>query len=237
MGNNEHTRGETWYFWQDTAHPPALNMALDEALLSCAAANASPILRFYQWQGRAVSIGYLQNFAAAPPGFQVVRRPTGGGVVYHDYDFTYTVAVPHGHWLTTVQREESYGHINRAVQRGLEQVGQNANLTQEQIPEWIDRRRMVCFENPTRYDIMANGRKIAGAAQRRLRDGIIHQGSIHFGTQLPYSREALGTAIRAGFEDEMKVRFQPFQPEQPFLQTAEAIANDKYAADGWNKRR
>ena len=99
---------EPWDVWIDGAHDPALNMAADEALLLSAPWRGRPLLRFYEWDRPAVSIGYVQTIAAAPEGYAAVRRPTGGGVVYHDFDFTYTVMFPAGHWLCDVDRVASY---------------------------------------------------------------------------------------------------------------------------------
>ena len=85
---------EPWDFWIDGAHDPAFNMAADEALMLSAPLRGRPLLRFYEWDRPAVSIGYVQTIAAAPEGYAAVRRPTGGGVVYHDYDFTYETIMP-----------------------------------------------------------------------------------------------------------------------------------------------
>ena len=73
---------ELWDFWQDGQHSPAFNMAADEVLLETACSRGRPLLRFYEWDRKAVSLGYVQSLSAAPAGYAVVRRPTGGGVVY-----------------------------------------------------------------------------------------------------------------------------------------------------------
>ena len=72
---------ETWDFWNDGAHAPSFNMAADEVLLETALHRKRPLLRFYSWNTKAVSIGYFQQHTAAPEGYAYVRRPTGGGVV------------------------------------------------------------------------------------------------------------------------------------------------------------
>ena len=71
---------EIWHLWQDGAHEPAFNMAMDEALLQAVRRRGQPLLRFYGWATPAVTIGYVQRYSAAPGGVAVVRRPTGGGV-------------------------------------------------------------------------------------------------------------------------------------------------------------
>jgi lipoate-protein ligase A len=228
---------ETWDLWQDRAHEPALNMALDEALLLTAAARARPLLRFYAWGCQAVTIGYVQRHAAAPAGFAVIRRLTGGGVVYHDHDFTYTVVVPEGHWLTGLDRLHSYRWINRSVQAGLERCRLRAELAADEIPHQVDRLTMVCFQNPTRYDVLLAGRKVAGSAQRRTRAGLLHQGSLHFGAPLPLPRPRLAEALIEGFRVTLNLDFEPFTPNAKTLALAQQLATEKYGSDAWNQRR
>jgi lipoate-protein ligase A len=184
-----------------------------------------------------VSIGYVQKAEAVPDGYQFVRRPTGGGVVYHDFDFTYSVAVPDGHWLTGLDRTKSYDWINRSVQEGLRALQVAADLADREIGSQVDRGTMVCFANPTKYDLLLNGRKIAGSAQRRTREGILHQGSLHFGGPLPVSREQLGAALEAGFSATLNLAIEPFSPDVVLLAFAEELAREKYGSADWNRRR
>lgn len=228
---------ELWDFWQDTAHAPAFNMAADEVLLETAPARGRPLLRYYAWDRPAVSIGYIQRLDAAPPGFAAVRRPTGGGVVYHDHDFTYTVVFPDGHWLCGLDRLHSYDWLNRAVQAGLQKLDLQADLADAAIPHEVDRLNMVCFSNPTRYDILIDGEKIAGSAQRRTRNGILHQGSLHFGGPLPVPRPRLGEVLRLGLQEILQVETQEFRPDADLLAQMERRATDKYATPEWNGRR
>ena len=230
--------GEDWLLWQDGCHPAALNMAIDEALLLTASARGVPVVRFYTWEAAdAVSIGYVQKAEAVPTGSEFVRRPTGGGVVYHDHDFTYSVAIPAGHWLTGLDRTQSYDWINRSVQEGLRSLQLVADLADEEIAGHVDRSTMVCFTNPTKYDLLLAGRKIAGSAQRRTREGILHQGSLHFGRPLPVPRDQLATAIQAGLADTMNLRLAAFAPNADLLSLAQELADQKYATDAWNRKR
>src|SRR5947207_6599647 len=77
--------------------PAALNMAVDEALL---ADSAAPILRFYRWREPSLSFGYFGLYAEVVDqlnGREIVRRWTGGGIVPHGDDFTYSVIIPASH--------------------------------------------------------------------------------------------------------------------------------------------
>ena len=237
MGTVDEIAREIWDFWADGLHSPAFNMAADEVLLEYACLRGRPLLRFYGWDCPAVSIGYVQALSAAPAGFAAVRRPTGGGVEYHDHAFTYTVAFPKGHWLTGLDRMSSYDWLNRSVQQALHSLNLPVDLADQEISSEVDRLSMICFTNPTRYDVLLGGRKVAGSAQRRSKDGILHQGSLHFGGPLPVSRETLGKAMLQGFKDAMKVQTEAFTPDADLLEAIEQRRQQKYATDQWNARR
>lgn len=228
---------EEWYIWHDGSNSPAFNMAADEAMLDTAIQRGKPLLRFYSWNCKSVSIGYIQCASAVPEGYAFVRRPTGGGVVYHDFDFTYSLAFPSGHWLNTLDRNLSYDWINRCVQKALQSLKCQASLSNDVIPHEVDRALMVCFTNPTRYDVLLDGRKIAGSAQRRTAAGILHQGSIHFGKELPYPRQELANALQTAFEEVMSVSFLPFQPTGEFLALCKEKTETKYGTPAWNNKR
>lgn len=229
--------GEVWDIWRDVAHSPAFNMAADEVLLETTGERMRPLLRFYSWDCKAVSIGYIQNASAVPEGYAFVRRPTGGGVVYHDYDFTYSIAFPPEHWLNSLDRNLSYDWINRSVQSALHALQCDAKLSDDVISHEVDRASMVCFTNPTKYDVLFDGRKIAGSAQRRTANGILHQGSLHFGGPLPYEREQLASALIQAFIDVMSVEFITFTPSDDLLSRCDARVAEKYGTDAWNFKR
>lgn len=213
-------------------------MAIDEALLETAAERARPLLRLYRWDRPSVSIGYVQRAAAVERGERtLVRRPTGGGIVYHDHDITYTVVLPPGHWINAEDRMVSYRWINRAVQRSLESPSRPADLSSARIPRAVDRATMVCFANPTRYDIMHGESKIAGSAQRRTRDGLLHQGSINL---TPPSEETAHTVWRdlpTGFQAVLGAEFAEWTPDTALLSNATEREERRYATHEWNYRR
>ena len=229
---------EHWLYWRDGAHAPAWNMAADEAMLQQVAVLGSPILRTYEWDRKAVSLGYVQRHDAAPEGYAYVRRPTGGGVVYHDCDFTYSVAFPPDHWLNGLDRLRSYDCLNRSLQSALRGLGLAVELAQTEIPHSVERATMVCFTNPTRYDLLLNGRKIAGSAQRRTAEGLLHQGSVHFGEGgLPFTRAVLAEALLGGLQEVMNLTYTPFLPDSGFEGAVQRLVMEKYGTDAWNQLR
>jgi lipoyl(octanoyl) transferase len=202
-----------------------LNMALDEALLESA---VCPVLRFYRWQGLALSFGYFGSYADVADqrdDREIVRRWTGGGVVPHGDDLTYSVIIPASHPFFTRSSLAIYCDLHEAIRRALKENGLEATLADSASPKISEN----CFVNAVRADVMIAGRKIAGAAHRRSRAGVLHQGSIQE-TGLPHRfRHDLARILCDSFED----RTVP----QELIDRANAIAQDKYGTTGWLMRR
>lgn len=147
-------------------------MAIDEALLRHVSA---PVLRFYRWSEHdAISIGYFDKHADVPPGRPFVRRYTGGGLVDHQADFTYSIIVPRDHPLALQGTSGSYQAIHEAVTQALKRQGFEAELA----PCCLEAQSNACFQKPVKFDVVAGNSKLAGAAQRRTREGCLHQGSV-----------------------------------------------------------
>ncbi len=205
-------------------HDAALNMALDEVLLaSC----TGPLLRVYRWARPAVSFGYFGKVAdveAAWPGREMVRRWTGGGSVPHGADVTYTLLVPRACAFARRAPEESYRVIHEHLAALLAAHGAEVRVTAVASA----RVSAACFENPARYDILAAEGKIAGAAQRRTRAGLLHQGSIQ------------GAARPADFGAQLGPAFATALAQRPLtadeLAAARALAAAKYATAAWLRR-
>jgi lipoyl(octanoyl) transferase len=225
---------QKWLLWLDGEHSPWLNMAIDELLLEKAQKNILPLLRIYNWNCPAVSIGYVQNYQAAPQqGYSIVRRMTGGGVVYHDQDLTYTLIIPPSHPICTMNRTESYRIVHRAVKHALEHFGIKVTLADDEPPP-TDRATMQCFVTPTRYDVIGDGKKYAGSAQRRTRNGILHQGSITL-TATNGQAKKLQQQLVEGFEQEFNIKFTQYNVNNSLLEQANILATDKYSSEAWNK--
>jgi lipoate-protein ligase A len=105
---------------QHDAGDPAWNMAVDEALLHHI---REPVLRLYRWDVPAVSIGYFQPIDVVPQDRPFVRRYTGGGLVDHAGDVTYTVVLPRDHPVALSGTSGSYCTIHRALAAALNHAG------------------------------------------------------------------------------------------------------------------
>ena len=156
-------------------NPPqhaARNMAIDEALLRLC---RQPILRLYAWQEPVVSIGYFQAAAVVESARSFIRRYTGGGLVDHAHDITYSIILPTHHPIYVMGTAGSYRVIHEGIAQAFEALGCASTLAAVSQEE----THPACFQRPMRFDLVdPAGRKLAGAAQRRTRAGCLHQGSI-----------------------------------------------------------
>jgi lipoate-protein ligase A len=194
------------------------NMAVDQWL----AENCEvPVLRSYRWTPGWGSFGYFVKTADLPDnGLKWVRRWTGGGIVDHREDWTYTLFIPRGCGLAEARGAESYRVIHAALVSALRASGIEARLSGE-MPLAIGGE---CFLQPVEHDVMdASGRKIAGAGQRRTARGLLHQGSVAAG--------ACAEALAASLAGEVLVR--EFTPDAVWV---EETATNRYANIAWHGR-
>jgi lipoate-protein ligase A len=203
----------------------ALNMAIDEALLETA---ASPTLRFYRWRRPALSFGYFGSFAEVSdqrPHRDIVRRWTGGGVVPHGDDLTYSVVIPANHSFFARSSLDIYSELHEAIRLALTANGVEAALASSVAPKVSEH----CFANAVRADVLSNGRKVAGAAHRRSRAGLLHQGSIQL-SNLP-------AKFIDDFAGTLCDRFERKTLPPELIDRANAIAQVKYGTAAWLMRR
>lgn len=203
-------------------------MAVDEWLLETA---RTSVLRVYRWDGAWGSLGYFGKIAEAReqvPGVDWVRRWTGGGVVDHRDDWTYTLAVPAGEPLAMMRGAESYRLPHSALAEALRAEGIYATLATDEPGNGA----ALCFQNPVIHDLIAaDGAKLAGAGQRRVRIGLLHQGSV--AGRLPSSESAARAETFAGrLADDWWAGDFPV----PVDEISRRIA-DRYADVAWSMRK
>lgn len=222
---------ETLEFWRDeVARTGAENMAIDQLLME--RIGVHPILRVYRWSEPALSFGYFLAMADVealfPPegGLNYVRRWTGGGIVDHRIDITYTLVIPRTHRLSRARGAESYCVIHKALAASLLQMGESARLT----PVDEGDGALACFDNPVAHDVTdAAGQKMAGAGQRRTRHGLLHQGSVVAG--------AGAVELGEKFTSSLSAEVRPWAPDGRFFQDAACLARDRYATDAWLNKK
>jgi lipoate-protein ligase A len=203
-------------------------MAVDEALLREV---REPVLRIYEWSIPAVSLGYFQPIAVVPEGRPFIRRYTGGGLVDHLQDVTYTIILPRVHPWMELSAPESYCLIHQGVQAALVACGINASLT----PEASTAESEACFAKPVRFDVMAGESKVSGAAQRRTREGLLHQGSILLPD--PARNAGLRKGFAAAFAARLELPMQTTELTPAEAARAETLERERYATEAWNRSR
>ncbi len=252
----------TWRLLQHGARSAYENMAMDEAMLRCVTSGVvPPTLRFYRWKPSAVSIGYFQGLeqevdleACARRGVDVIRRLTGGGAVFHDFEgeITYSLALPDSYPGIPRKVLDSYSVLCRGLVIGLQTLGMPAEF------------------KPIN-DITVNGRKVSGNAQTRRFHGILQHGTLlcevdpHLMFTLlkvpnekirdkliagveervtsisremgSVDRERVTRAMIDGFAKALDITLVPGELTEHERVLAQTLKEEQYATDSWNTKR
>jgi lipoyl(octanoyl) transferase len=224
-----------WYLLQSGPGGYAFNMALDEALMQAAPRLSRPVLRFYSWNEPAASFGYFQKHAQVEQMTRLrplVRRPTGGGLVPHDTDWTYSVVFPPTHDWYRLSARDSYRRVHEWIRSAFAKL----NFATELAPACSKTLPGQCFQGHEMFDLLWRGRKIAGAAQRRTRDGLLIQGSVQ-PWQLSLVRADWETAMCDAARDELGANWSAFELDAALAERALALAQAKYAQPDYSRKR
>jgi lipoyl(octanoyl) transferase len=222
-----------WRWLNSGPGAPAFNMAVDEALLEAMPRWGEPVLRFYGWTEPAATFGYFQKYSAVAsttPLRPLIRRPTGGGIVPHDADWTYSLAFPPGHEWYALRAEESYRRIHEWLQGAFARH----DVATELAPVAKRAAPGQCFVGHEKFDLLWHGRKIAGAAQRRNKLGLLIQGSVQPPpTNLPRAawEQAMLHAAKVGGTP------SPVELDEPLRVRIDALVAAKYSQAGFNQNR
>ena len=169
-------------------------MDLDAKLLKFMKRDDHPILHFYDWIQPSMTYGYFIDPSrfinlkkAKQIGLDYARRPTGGGMIIHSWDLTFSILLPASHPSFSLNTLDNYHFINSAVKMTLNHFFKShpkhpLSLLQEETPSLDPQSHYFCMAQPTQYDVMFKNKKIAGGAQRRRKEGFLHQGSITIAT-------------------------------------------------------
>ncbi len=166
----------------------ATNMAVDEAIFLSYKENVTPpTLRLYGWRPAAFSFGLSQEpqdvldlDACRKNNIPFVRRPTGGGVIYHDHELTYSIVLSQSDIGVSYGVKESYEKITSFLIAAYGSLGAQARFARDARPRPQARSSIadLCFSRKEEYDIIINNKKVGGSAQKRRRRVILQHGSI-----------------------------------------------------------
>ena len=213
----------------------AFNMALDEALLETASSLGHPVLRFYGWTEPAATFGYFQKYsevAAATNLRPLIRRLTGGGIVPHHADWTYSAIFPPGHEWHSLKAEESYRRIHDWLRLAFAEL----KIESELAPCCKKTLPGQCFVGHEKSDLLWHGKKIAGAAQRRNKLGLLIQGSVQ-PPPVPVARVDWEDAMRRVAHKHFTVTWANFTPDAELCQQTDTLAREKFSQPAYNQKR
>lgn len=165
------------------------NMEIDTRLLDhLDPSSHHPILHLYDWEGPSATYGHfldpsthLSQQALHSGDLQLAKRPTGGGLIFHTTDWAFSILIPAGHEAYSVNILENYAFVNKLV---IEIIScflgspTTLSLLPNEPPSLGQHSKHFCMAKPTKYDVMLDGKKVGGGAQRRTKSGFLHQGSI-----------------------------------------------------------
>lgn len=161
-------------------------MAKDTALLQNL--GDDPILHLYDWKGKSATFGHFIKLdehihldVASKLGVLFAKRPTGGGIVFHIWDYAFSFLMPSSHPLFSENPLENYRFVNGVVLEVMQDVfslKDRLDLIPDSFPVPGADCQNFCMARPTQYDVVYQGTKIAGAAQRKTKRGYLHQGTV-----------------------------------------------------------
>jgi lipoate-protein ligase A len=244
------------------------NMAVDEFLFNSLSEQPQTFLRFYQWKNPTVSLGYSQQIHRAADisfceasGIDIVRRMTGGKLVLHDHEITYSLCSSDKKTFTD-RLPDSYRKISLGLMKGLELMGLKPELADAPPVEYI-KGVLPCFSHPAQNEIKVNGKKIIGSAQKRVGTRFIQHGSIPTGENEQILRsvssfrvgskirlislsEALGRELSyeqavdffiQGFSDFFRIDCLSHEFSSDDILKIQALQRDKYESRDWTYLR
>jgi lipoyl(octanoyl) transferase len=229
------TRKHGWLVTPSDAGFAAFNMAVDEALLEAMPRLQKPVLRFYGWTEPAASFGYFQKYSEIERTTMLrplVRRPTGGGLVPHDADWTYSVAFPTTHEWYSVSAIESYRRVHEWIQAAFAEL----NVATELAPCCKKSAPGQCFVGYEKFDVLWHGKKIAGAAQRRNKLGLLIQGSVQ-PPPLGLKREHWELAMQNAGAKMFGAEWAEAKSDETFSSRVAELVREKYSQRSYNEKR
>jgi len=237
-------REKKWRLIEFSCLDAYTNMAIDEAIFIGREKLALPAtLRFYGWRPAAVSIGYFQRIEDLcleeykRQKLTIVRRFTGGGAILHRNEITYSLACPTNEFIAFSNIKETQQLVHQAIILALQSLRINAQLKRKQTKKPAP---YFCFVNPAKDDVVEDGQKIVGSAQRRRKRAFFQHGSIKISPEIKEEKENQGKIIDSlilGFEKRFGIRLIPDQLSKEEVKLSRELREVKYSTRNWNYRR
>jgi len=237
----------SWGFLDSGFNEGAYNMAVDEVLLNSAISKVQkyPILRIYGFYRNTLTLGYSQKIKELvgldgyqKQGYELCRRLTGGGAVFHGQDLTYSLIIPTKEFPEFSSALKSYRLIHESLLHGFQMIGVKASLQKK----GSHKAASLCFTSPVPDDLMLEKQKLGGGAQKRSADYLLHQGSIDLSLIRKPKEDFFDVfnkvkkAVVEGFKKVFEVEFVLIDLSLKDMEEARKLNKDKYQAFSWNFR-
>ena len=232
---SESSRQSVWFLLQSKDLPAAENMAWDEALLDATLRVAQPVLRFYGWSQPAATFGYSQKYqwAARMTSLRpLVRRTTGGGLVEHRADWTYSLVLPPTHHWYELPAAQSYQRVHRWLSDAFSSLQIETETAAVRQGDGAGK----CFAAAEQFDLLWKGTKIAGAAHRRSRHGLLVQGSVQPPSD-SVGRVQWQEALCRVASQQWKTSWLPLDVGPELNESVRRLTLEKYSQPAYNERR
>ncbi|MBA3721838.1 MAG: hypothetical protein H0W88_05500 [Parachlamydiaceae bacterium] len=177
-----------WQIIESDQMAPQAIMQKDADLLNSLSFESQPILHLYEWNCKCLTYGhfidpakYLEMDKLRVHHLEMARRPTGGGIIFHLTDFAFSILLPINYPQISINTLDNYAYINRLVAKAIEplmNLSKPPELLSQIHPCTSSECNSFCMAQPTKYDIIIGNKKVGGAAQRRTKKGLLHQGSL-----------------------------------------------------------
>ena len=214
-------------------------MAADECI--CDALPSPYSLRFYNWSGPGATFGYSQRVeqvknALGPEkaALPLVRRPTGGGIVLHQNDLTFSFVFSQPG--TFFEPAKTYDRLHRAIAGAYAKKGSDFALLNEKTADYrTNNPAMDCFAKPVNLDILYNGKKVLGGALRKFGDHMLYQASFQAPdarTNVDFHKKVISSALG----DEFGLSWRADDLSDRETDKVRALSLSKYRSADWNGR-
>lgn len=251
-------------------------MSVDQALLMSAEDKDCATLRFYGWSEPTLSLGYFQKYDdrknhLGSSGCSLVRRRSGGGAILHDNELTYSLALPSTHRWSS-QNSQLYDlvheliisllakqHLTASLHRDAKPFVVGEKLQADQQPlrnqrpsavPFVSSDAFLCFQRRTAGDIVMDGFKVMGSAQRRLKHSLLQHGSLLLGRSAfaselpgvaelgkPFDVQEFANSLADELGEKLKLNFARLGLREDEFEKAKEIEGAVFGRSNWNKKR
>lgn len=212
-------------------------MAADEYF--CQTMPKNYILRFFNWKEEGITFGFSQRYNQVIESINesdrkipITRRPTGGGIVFHKTDLTFSFIF---YSPEEFNPYKTYEKLHSALNESFSEFGFSFEILNSKTQDYkVNNPAMNCFNKPVEKDLLMNGKKVLGGALRKFSDFMLYQAS--FQAEKAREDKNYNLAIIKAFEKLQNIKFKEYIIDSSDFENIKKIAYNKYRTENWIKR-